>query len=82
MMWIILQIFIVCLETFIRWKVTHIKRKHRKIGYICGIFAQFFWLAIFLHVKQYYLIILLIINAFIWGRGLLLAFKKDKLKNK
>lgn len=68
--WIGFQISIVFLETFIRLKVTSSKRRQRRVGYACGIAAQFFWLAVFLKFHQYYLLPLLIIDGTIWAHGL------------
>lgn len=69
--WPILQVSVVVLETYIRLKVTSPHRTQRRIGYACAVAAQFFWLVIFLHFGQYWLLPLLIIDGTIWYRGLM-----------
>jgi hypothetical protein len=76
--WIILQIFIVLVETFIRLHVTSTHRHARLVGYATGVMAQFLWLAIFLHTHQYWLLPLLILDGSIWFRGLVLNKRLTK----
>lgn len=67
--WICLQVFIVIVETFIRWSVTSLDVKARCRGYALGVCAQFLWLAIFIHTHMWYLMPLLVIDGGIWLRG-------------
>jgi hypothetical protein len=69
--WIALQVVIVIVETFIRLHVTSAKPATRRRGYIVAIGAQFLWLMVMLHTRQYFLLPLLVLDGGIWLRGLL-----------
>lgn len=69
--WIALQLLIVVVETLVRLNVTSNQRKARMTGYWIALGAQFLWLIVFLHTKQFYLLPLLAIDGGIWLRGLI-----------
>jgi hypothetical protein len=68
--WTALQLFILVVETYVRWNVTSKKRKRRMCGYVTGVFAQFPWLIVFIHTQQWYLLMLLVLDGGIWFRGI------------
>ena len=76
--WIALQVFIVIVETYIRWSVTSLTPSQRRKGYFCGVCAQFLWLIIFIHTGMWYLMPLLVIDGSIWLRGFIRHTKKEK----
>jgi len=71
---IILQLLIVCVEIFTHWRVTSSRPIRRKHGCMAGLTVQFLWLVVFVCVKTWYLLPLLVINGYIWHRG----YKKAK----
>ena len=78
--WILLQLLILVVETIIRTHVTSAKPATRRRGYLIAIGAQFLWLMVMLHTRQYFLLPLLVLDGGIWLRGLLLN-KSSERKN-
>jgi len=69
MWWNVFYIFTICVEVVIRYCITSSKRKKRLFGCSVALFAQFLWMIIFYHSKQYMLMPLNVIDFVIWLRG-------------
>jgi tryptophan-rich sensory protein len=71
MWWNIFYAITICVELIVRYNITSSKRKKRFVGCVVALFAQFLWMVIFYHSKQYMLMPLNVIDFLIWTRGCL-----------
>ncbi len=46
------------------------KKPWYKYGYVVGLFSQILWLSLFLHYKQYVMLIQILLYGYVWYSGL------------
>lgn len=72
---IILQILTGTFGAVAVWMISR-KADWARYGYILGFISQFFWLALFFHYKQYFMIPTLLIYGYAWCSGFYLHWIK------
>lgn len=80
--WILFSVFVILVELFIRYHITSSKKYKRWRGCWVAIFAQVLWVIIFLTTHQYVLIVLTVVDAVIWTRGVHRNWPKKRRRGK